>query len=82
MRRYEAGMSAEPAIPEIARRMRNAYWSVWNEMIRLRMPSVKKPYAKTGVGEYRSDTRPQNRRNAAKVTANEVWVSLSGHDLL
>jgi hypothetical protein len=41
-------------------------------MTRLRMPKVRNPYANTGVGEYRSETRPQKRRKAAKVTANEV----------
>jgi hypothetical protein len=46
---------------------------VRNETIRLRMPNAKKPRQNTVLGEYRSATRPQKSRKAAKVTPKAVW---------
>jgi hypothetical protein len=41
-------------------------------MTRLRIPRPRKPQQKTGLGEYRSATRPQNSKNDANVTVNDV----------
>jgi hypothetical protein len=38
------------------------------EMMRLVIPNPRKPHAKTGLAEYKSDTLPQRRRKEAKVT--------------
>jgi hypothetical protein len=70
--RYDEGMSAAADIPLIARKIRKEYLSVKKEMTRLRIPRPRKPQQKTGLGEYRSATRPQNSKNDANVTVNDV----------
>jgi hypothetical protein len=74
MSRKAAGMSAAPAIPLTARRTKKEYLSGRKEMTRLRTPRAIKPNVKTGLAEKRSDTRPQRRRKALKVTAYEVMT--------
>lgn len=66
-------MRQDPAIPEMALNTKKEYLSGKKEMTKLRIPRNKNPYTKTGLAEYKSETRPQKRRNAPNVTAYAVY---------
>jgi hypothetical protein len=54
--------------------MKKLIFSGTNDVMRLSTPSARKPHVNTGLAEYRSATRPQKSRNAAKVTAYAVMI--------
>jgi hypothetical protein len=72
IRRKEAGRRQDAKTPLMARKTKKEYWSWRKDITRLVEPRPMKPMQKTCFDENRSQTRPQNKRQEAKVTPKEV----------
>jgi hypothetical protein len=68
-------MVMDPAIPPRPRKMRNPYLSLVTKLVmREKIPRPANPASKTIDAGNKSESRPENNRNAAKQSEYEVMI--------